>query len=202
MTWLSIAGLVLTAGLYLYFTNSGRLRRQLLAAFDEWPVEAVSLDGISFTPWHGLEVRGLHLALRGPGSLADNAPCVRAVLRIERTRIQCRLGAVLKGVVSRSAALDRADVAVILPETSALERETLGDTTGLIDIEKLANSPAGRGILQMLRRGTPIPELRLGDTNIRVSQSDPRGAQLVRHWRVVGEGPGGRGLRSGIAAHR
>jgi hypothetical protein len=187
MTWLSIAGLVLTAGLYLYFTNSGRLRRQLLAAFDEWPVEAVSLDGISFTPWHGLEVRGLYLALRGPGSLADDAPCVRAVLRIERTRIRCRLGALLKGeFVPRWAALDRADVAVVLPETGGAT-DPLGDTAGL-EIEDLANSSAGRGILQMLRRGRPIPELRLGDTNIRVSQSDPRGAQLVRHWRVVGQG--------------
>jgi hypothetical protein len=190
--WLLIAGLVFVAGAYLYLTNSGRLRRQLLLALEQLPIKALTLDDISFSPWHGLEVGNLHLELRGPGSLADDAQCLRAVVQVERARVRCRLGALLQGnFVPRSATLDQVDMAVFLPKPASAVPPggpaTPPGDTGAADLAAAATSPAARSFLQTLR-GMRIPALRLGDTNIRVSQTDAQGTHLVRHWRVTGSG--------------
>jgi len=178
LKWLLITGLVVLVGSYLYLTNSSRLRRQMLRVMDELPLQTTTFDRISFSLWHGLEIGDLHLVLRGPGSLADNAQCVRAVVHVRQARISSRLTALLKGAfVPRAAALQGVDIAVTLPKTEVAAHGL--ETASATQTTAPAGPPSG-DLLHMLR-GLRIPELRVGDTNVRISQTDAHGTHLVRH---------------------
>jgi len=93
------AVVILIGGAYHYATRPARLRAQVARAFQALEFTDVKLGEVSFSPWHGLEVRDLEVALReaSPAALQMGVARLPPLLRVAQARVRCNLATLLWG---------------------------------------------------------------------------------------------------------
>ncbi len=90
---------VLIGGAYLYATRPARLCAQVVRAFQALDCTEVKLGELSFSPWHGLEVLDLEVALQEASATAlqIGVPQLPPLLRVAQARVRCNLATLLWG---------------------------------------------------------------------------------------------------------
>ena len=118
--WLLAALLAVLGGTYAYNTRPARLRREVRRALSILRYTDCRIGEISFTPWSGLELHDLELALTRESPLFDaTAPSGPPPLRVAYARVRCDMWALLRGRVRpREFVLRDAEIAVVRDMTN------------------------------------------------------------------------------------
>ena len=176
--WTLVGGLTLLTAAYVYATRPARLRAQVARALAKLPVDQASVDEVSFSPWHGLELVGLKLATAQPDQNDGDEPPAsgRISLSVTQAQIKCSLRALITGRLrAQHVALRGVELKVICADDGAtgIAAQSVADS-------RLWNAP---GLNKL-----DLPPIDIYQADLQLLADDGNDTRLVRRWQVTGRG--------------
>lgn len=174
--WTLVLLVVLAAAGYYRATRPVVLREKLLRALAGIRYAQIDIGQISYSPWDGLEVVDLEIALQphAPLVAAWPQPAPQSMLRVAHLSIQLDLPALLAGL-TRPTAIYADGVALTLIRDAVTGRTNWSFAA--------AAEPDDDG-----RRPPQYPVLRLDDADVQIFSADRGQLSLVRRWIVDARG--------------
>lgn len=171
----TLLGVLLFCGVFLYATRPSVLRARVTALFAELNLDVRHIGSITLSPFGGLQLNDLEVTARPDSPLAlPAAPGAPPLLRMEHAAIAVKRWALLWGAFEPvSIRLDQPRVVLLRPNDSPLieQREW--------DFDQFAERTA---------RPSRLPLVRVEDADLQVYVIEDGRMRLLRHWVVDVDG--------------